>query len=759
MARLLHSHSPSRRPGDTAPANSGWLVRALLLVTLVLVLLIPVVRADDPATTTATPGFSTDDSAVSKIAASAETSIADVPVATRAGARLETADKATISDDPTQKYVCSSIYGTNTVLRSYRPALVNVSFTPQGQLHGGDSTTATRVSVVVFNWLDQYHLGVPNPLNNNLTKVYVCTDDAIELGLCDRTTYGQMLVDDPNGLASPMISRYIDLAQTDAGGLEDIISYPVSETGIYCVDVLGNGGQFRGEVQWINPYGSLPAIDYPKILFYGLLTLTYLLVTLWWAVGTIRYWREILPMQNYLSLLLLCLLVDYAVEFWFNQHYNAHGTKAMSLTVFLIILSSLRNSLSFLLLLLIALGYSVVKPSLGRTMLKCQILAGLQLLFSSLYGVATIARFGHDDSELVAFIALLPLAITMVTFYVWILTAMTKTVRYLQQRHQHFKLTMYRQLWRLLFFCACVILLLVVVNAFSFGFRADPRWIVFRWRLRWLLFDGWLNCLYTFAFFVILFIWRPTPHNSRYGLEELAGDETTANARDEDFSPLNSPSLAPAGAGLGAGAAAAYLRGNADVGNRHGGDGDAYLDPAIALRQFNSPDHFDDFLNRGDESDDDEDDHSTCGSRQANDNDVRGFPTGPRSHNTSGYSATLQDDPPSPDHHRSGLSRSKSLGGPAAKAASSPPVATQDAMTTLFDAGDHFDDGDDHHTTSENDRHSNSPGDGSTTLLGGGSATSRSRGAAPLAGQLHEHDSDEEGRHDEFSDFQQGGAK
>jgi len=39
--------------------------------------------------------------------------------------------------------------------------------------------------------------------------------------------------------------------------------------------------------------------------------------------------------------------------------------------------------MSFFMLLVVAMGLSVVKESLGRTMLKCQILAGTHFLFGS----------------------------------------------------------------------------------------------------------------------------------------------------------------------------------------------------------------------------------------------------------------------------------------------------------------------------------------------------------------------------------------
>ncbi|KAJ1966886.1 hypothetical protein IWQ62_002190 [Dispira parvispora] len=336
-------------------------------------------------------------------------------------------------------------------------------------------------------------------------------------------------------------------------------------------------------------------------MFYGLMALAYLLVSVLWFIGIVRYWREILPMQHYLSVLVVCLLAAFGIHYGFYRYYNAHGTKSVVLTVFLVIFNSLRNSLSFFMLLLVALGYSVVKPSLGSTMRKCQILAVVHFIFSCIYALATVGRLGNNDTEMIGVLAILPLAVTMGTFYMWTLIALSRTVRFLHQRRQNFKLAMYRNLWRLLLVCAILILVLVAVNIANFAFRTDPRWVVYRWQVRWLLFDGWLTVIYTFAFFVILFLWRPTPHNYRYGLEELAGDEVDANAREADFSPTSSPTFAAADFH------ASTLR--ADRVSREPATGEDDLatsvDPAIALRQMASPSRFNEFLGEDDDIDDD----------------------------------------------------------------------------------------------------------------------------------------------------------
>ncbi|KAJ1976441.1 hypothetical protein H4R34_003977 [Dimargaris verticillata] len=646
---------------------------------------------------------------------------------------FETGDRATLSENPLEGYRCSPIYGSGSTYNSYRPAQINVTF-PTGQSGG--------VSVVIFNWLDQLHLGV-QPFSDTTTRLYVCNQEAIDLKLCTDAERGQMLITSPETAGNPIHTEYVDLTKAAEASTPFVVSYTVNETGIYCVDVMAST-PFHAESLWINPYGNLPAMDFPKLLFYGMLALVYLVVGLTWLVGTVRFWREILPVQNYLSLLILCLLLNYAVEFWFYAHYNTHGTKSMALATFLIILSSLRNCLSFFMMLIVALGYGVVKPTLGSTMRKCQILGGVYFLFSCIYGAATVGRFGNNDAAIIGLFAIIPLAITMATFYMWILLALGQTVKVLHQRHQHFKLAMYRRLWRLLFFCACMILVMVAVNIISFVFRNDDRWVGYRWRIRWILFDGWLTLLYTFAFLVILYLWRPTQHNSRYGLEELASDELTADAR-EDFSPGNSPTFA-----------AATFRGSTSSPHHHrlgrlstGFDPTAAgaHDPAIVLREFASPTNFSDFL----DPDDDDDDNTSgrAGEPRRSSSSLGGYRTSIRPAKDQKYAPTALSDPDT-------LLAHDDNGGDhyAAESVQSPRLLRPRENSSQFSPS--------HQTT--------------TTTMGGRATTSQPSNGSPeetvtLFDVSADNDHGNGGRHhrnhggargdsddDEFADFQQGNA-
>lgn len=59
--------------------------------------------------------------------------------------------------------------------------------------------------------------------------------------------------------------------------------------------------------------------------------------------------------------------------------------------VIVAILNAGRNSFSFFLLLIVCLGYGVVKPSLGKTMITVRILAIMHFIFGVIYAIGSLS--------------------------------------------------------------------------------------------------------------------------------------------------------------------------------------------------------------------------------------------------------------------------------------------------------------------------------------------------------------------------------
>ena len=108
-----------------------------------------------------------------------------------------------------------------------------------------------------------------------------------------------------------------------------------------------------------------------------------------------------MPLQYYLSSLIGLLVIEMVANFAYYRYLNAHG-KGVTSTAFLIVVAILdagRNALSFFLLLIVALGLSVVRESLGSTMTKCQLLAVAHFIFGG--RIFTFTDFsGGGDADL-----------------------------------------------------------------------------------------------------------------------------------------------------------------------------------------------------------------------------------------------------------------------------------------------------------------------------------------------------------------------
>lgn len=261
-----------------------------------------------------------------------------------------------------------------------------------------------------------------------------------------------------------------DATNTGTGVLwyQDPIHYPVRKTGFYCVaivpvTVLNDEAKlmprqadtdvpfhpsYSGTILFRNNFdGKLAASEYPKVNFYFSMFLVYSILAAAWAYLCFKHKEELLPLQHYLSSLVGLLVIEMVANWAYYRYLNAHG-KGTTATVFLIVVAILdagRNALSFFMLLVVALGLSVVRESLGKTMLKCQLLAGAHFIFGGwsryrytlpftraefsfhsivLYAIGIVELELESTSALILLLFVIPLAFTLSAFLLWIMFAL-----------------------------------------------------------------------------------------------------------------------------------------------------------------------------------------------------------------------------------------------------------------------------------------------------------------------------------------------
>jgi len=193
--------------------------------------------------------------------------------------------------------------------------------------------------------------------------------------------------------------------------------------------------------------------------------------------------------------------------------------------------------LSFFMLLVVSLGLSVVRESLGNTMLKCQILAGAHFIFGVLYAVGIVELELESTSALVLLLFIIPLAFTLSGFLMWILHSLNGTMLQLTIRKQRYKLNMFKRLYYILLATVVVIAIFFVVSSLEFSDRLAEDYAAKSWRIRWWLLDGYLAILYFISFWSIAYLWRPTENNRRLAMSDEIAQEDE-DAEDYDLEAL-----------------------------------------------------------------------------------------------------------------------------------------------------------------------------------------------------------------------------
>ncbi|KAL1880483.1 hypothetical protein VTK73DRAFT_5870 [Phialemonium thermophilum] len=413
---------------------------------------------------------------------------------------------------------CSGMYSQQAWGGPVDPFIL-IKFTDVGKDQDGDPI----VSLVVFEWRDESLLEVSLP-DRQSPEIAICAPELISKGVCNETDLGKFLLS-PNATeksSSLIVNKAIHLKNSQP------INYPIKRTGYYCIlTARYTADKYEALVEFRNAYGELPATQIPKLPFYGGITILYALVLVFWGFLYFQHRSDILAVQNYITAILIFLVIEMLMTWGFYDYLNRHGSNVGSkvLLVVVAVLNAARNSFSFFLLLIVCMGYGVVKPTLGRTMIWVRWLAIAHFVFGLVYAITSLV-ITPDSAEPFVLLIVLPLAGTLTAFYVWTLNSLNLTLKDLRDRKQHVKQAMYRKLWWCILISILVIFGFFFFNSFSFASARDPDYVPFHWKSRWFILDGWLNLVYFADVAFIAYVWRPTANNRRFAMsDEIAQDD------------------------------------------------------------------------------------------------------------------------------------------------------------------------------------------------------------------------------------------
>lgn len=361
-------------------------------------------------------------------------------------------------------------------------------------------------------------ISAPAGLMSEIQFQLICDEKAVRQELCTKEQIGGFIV----AKNASQVSQFQIISQAIHLNDAPPISYPIKKTGYYCVGTYAyDNVDYQGVVEFRNAFGELPAAQIAKLPFYAAITIVYGFMAIGWAALYFMHRRDILPVQNYITAILLFLVVEMFMTWLFYDYQNRHGMNGGSKALLIVVsvLSAGRNSFSFFLLLIVCMGYGVVKPSLGKKMTYVRWLAITHFVFGVIYAVASLSITPENAGPLLLLVVL-PLAATLTAFYIWTLNSLNATTKDLVERKQTIKAGMYRKLWYCILASIIVIFVFFFVNSWIFAGQSDEDFVPNHWKGRWFILDGWLNLVYLFDVAFVAYIWRPTANNRRFAMSD-----------------------------------------------------------------------------------------------------------------------------------------------------------------------------------------------------------------------------------------------
>lgn len=273
--------------------------------------------------------------------------------------------------------------------------------------------------------------------------------------------------------------------------------------------------------------GYLSASDWPLYPFYGTMSLLYVFYGLVWLIVSACQWRDLLRIQFWIGGVIALGMLEKAVFFSEYNNININGITNPGLTVFAELVSCVKRTLARILVIIVSMGFGIVKPRLGSTLHRVLGVGALYFILATIEGCFRALRPKSDPGRQ-QLIASIPLAVLDASICWWIFMSLVQTTRTLRIRRNLVKLSLYRHFTNTLIFAVLASVAYMIWSIKTHRFSKDG--CITDWSELWLDEAFW-HFLFSIVLLVIMVLWRPTANNQRYAFTPIVdfGDE-----EDED---------------------------------------------------------------------------------------------------------------------------------------------------------------------------------------------------------------------------------
>jgi len=280
-----------------------------------------------------------------------------------------------------------------------------------------------------------------------------------------------------------------------------------------------------GNMEWKSARGYLPGDIIGSMFFFGVTTAVYFILGLWYYCGMKFFQEAAIPIQKYFLGTIILGFLATAFEGINLFLWNIHGMRSPAVMYIALVLAILFQGSLRCLGVMVAMGWGVVRDTLGMSLCKIILLgllySGLALLRDSLKAAALSAQLvsSTEEEELIDLALVLSSIIICinVTFYCWIFSSVNSTTEYLRNMNQSQKLRRHLRLRCLIITSFVITVVLTVVNVVQslvgisdvFQLSTDQMWII----------EAARYSNHLFILFGVTILWRPNADAKDYAMQ------------------------------------------------------------------------------------------------------------------------------------------------------------------------------------------------------------------------------------------------
>mmetsp|Transcript_16495 Transcript_16495/g.46059 ORF Transcript_16495/g.46059 Transcript_16495/m.46059 type:complete len:583 (-) Transcript_16495:474-2222(-) len=419
----------------------------------------------------------------------------------------------------------------------------------------GDSDTGTSLDVAVFHlpqkcartragcdWPD---LGIGKRSDKGQIR-YCCSNDAIDLGLCEGNQYGRLIMD---AAIFEGQHRFLNIPST--GSYDNFMKYgkfpQKGENGKYVIAMANCNDEGRpvlvsGKTVWMSDHGFLPGDLFGRMYFMAGVTVLYFILLLWYGISMRVNEDDYIPIQKWI----LVTIAMGTLELFFRSGdlfvWNEDGTRFWFALYVGIVMGILKDGISRGLIVMVALGWGVIRDDLGPVMKKIKFLVTLYIGVSlvrdlmKIIGAVEVHKLSEgEETEIVDVVDILTVVIAFleILFFLWIIDSLNATMEYLENMGQALKLQRYLRLRAILLISIVFAIMWAVFSIVD----SNDEGIVSQ-ESRWVL-DAFMEVDYLFVLAGVALLWRPSPDAKSYAyvmeLPSIALDDEGDGEDDDDY--------------------------------------------------------------------------------------------------------------------------------------------------------------------------------------------------------------------------------